>query len=107
MSDGRSTLDLFGGGFVLLRFDDRADTAPLLAAARARGLPLREVAIADSEIAALYERALVLVRPDDHVAWRGDALPADPRALIDVVRGASPRPAALLRASASLASTAP
>ena len=36
----------------------------------------------------LYERALVLVRPDGHVAWRADAEPADARALIDCVRGA-------------------
>jgi hypothetical protein len=31
----------------------------------------------------------VLSRPDQHVAWRGDSLPADPLALIDRVRGAS------------------
>jgi hypothetical protein len=36
----------------------------------------------------LYARKLVLVRPDGHVAWRGDALPADATALIDRVRGA-------------------
>jgi hypothetical protein len=32
---------------------------------------------------------LVLVRPDGHVAWRGDILPDDPQALIDRVRGAT------------------
>jgi hypothetical protein len=31
---------------------------------------------------------LVLVRPDGHVAWRGDVCPDDPLALIDHVRGA-------------------
>jgi hypothetical protein len=36
----------------------------------------------------LYERKLVLVRPDGHVAWRGDALPAEPQNLVDRVRGA-------------------
>jgi len=30
----------------------------------------------------------VLVRPDDHVAWRGRELPADPLLLADMVRGA-------------------
>jgi hypothetical protein len=34
-----------------------------------------------------YSR-LVLSRPDQHVAWRGDAPPSDPLALIDWVRGA-------------------
>ena len=36
---------------------------------------------------AAYERRLVLVRPDGHVAWRADEAPADAGALIDVVRG--------------------
>jgi len=32
---------------------------------------------------------LVLSRPDQHVAWRGDALPVDPLGLIDRIRGAA------------------
>jgi hypothetical protein len=36
----------------------------------------------------LYRHRLVLSRPDQHVAWRGDALPADPLALVDRIRGA-------------------
>ena len=35
-----------------------------------------------------YERSMVLVRPDGHVAWRGDAVPDNPAAIIDHVRGA-------------------
>jgi hypothetical protein len=35
-------------------------------------------------IAAIYERALVLVRPDGHVTWRGDGEPGDALALIKV-----------------------
>jgi hypothetical protein len=35
-----------------------------------------------------YQRALVLVRPDGHVAWRADAEPLDARAVMDTVRGA-------------------
>jgi hypothetical protein len=30
----------------------------------------------------------VLVRPDGHVAWRGDTLPDDPLSVADLVRGA-------------------
>ena len=37
----------------------------------------------------VYDRALILSRPDRHVAWRGDTLPSDPLALIDRVRGAT------------------
>ena len=39
-------------------------------------------------IGELYERRFVLVRPDGHVAWRGDAMPDDPLAVVDRVRGA-------------------
>jgi len=85
--DGCSILDLFGRGFVLLRFSE-TDTSGLEQAANARGVPLHIVDIPEPEIAALYERCLVLVRPDGHVCWRGDAIPADPVGLVDRVRGA-------------------
>lgn len=89
MKSGRSTLDLFGDGFALLAFDGaQSDTAPLVRAAQDVGVPLAVTAIADPEIARLYEGRLVLVRPDGHVAWRADRLPDDPRAVIDRVRGA-------------------
>jgi 2-polyprenyl-6-methoxyphenol hydroxylase-like FAD-dependent oxidoreductase len=92
LADGRSTLDLFGRGFVLLGFGaEAAEAAPLLAAARQRHLPLTFTAIAEPHIAALYERKFALVRPDGHVAWRGDRLPEDALCVIDVVRGAADR----------------
>jgi 2-polyprenyl-6-methoxyphenol hydroxylase-like FAD-dependent oxidoreductase len=87
LSDGRSTIDLFGHGFVLLRFDASADIAPLVAAAAARNVALTSVDIADQAIAELYQRKLVLVRPDAHVCWRGDAVPADAARLVATVAG--------------------
>ena len=84
--DGRSTLDLFGFGFVLLRFGE-TDTSGLERAASARGIPLRIIDIGEPEITTLYERRLALVRPDGHVCWRGDAVPSDPLELIDCIRG--------------------
>ncbi len=86
LADGRSTLDLFGRGFVLLRFGD-ADTAGLEQAAAAVGMPLQIADVDQEEAAALYGRNLVLVRPDGHVAWRGDAVPGDTGTLVDRVRG--------------------
>jgi 2-polyprenyl-6-methoxyphenol hydroxylase-like FAD-dependent oxidoreductase len=89
LADGSSILDLYGEGFVLLRLGAAApDAAPLEAAASARGVPLTTITLDDPALARLYERPLVLVRPDGHVAWRGTAPPADPMALIDRVRGA-------------------
>lgn len=89
LDDGRSTLDLFGNGFTLLRFGGSdSDCQPLLEAAETRGVPLRVEAIDDPKIAVLYERRLVIVRPDAHVAWRGDTMPAEPGELIDKISGA-------------------
>ncbi|WP_051481594.1 FAD-dependent oxidoreductase [Paraburkholderia nodosa] len=90
LAPGRSTLDLFGRAFVLVRFDRAIETAPLEAAARAAGLPLKVEDIDDAQVHRLYERALVLVRPDGHVAWRADALPDDVQTLVDIVRGVHP-----------------
>lgn len=88
LADGRSTIDLFGREFVLLRFGAEApDAGGLAAAARAGKLPFRIVDIDQPEIARLYERKLALVRPDGHVAWRDDAPPADAAALIARVTG--------------------
>jgi 2-polyprenyl-6-methoxyphenol hydroxylase-like FAD-dependent oxidoreductase len=93
LPDGRSTLDLFGRSFVLLTFGAAAQDAHRIAAAfGAAGVPLAVHALADAAIAALYERRLVLVRPDGHVAWRGDAAPADAAAFADTVRGARASP---------------
>lgn len=90
LADGRSTLDLFGEGFTLVRLgEDAPDASMLVAAAKARRVPIREVAIADPDIAALYERKLVLVRPDGHVAWRGDECSTEAQAIMERVRGAS------------------
>jgi 2-polyprenyl-6-methoxyphenol hydroxylase-like FAD-dependent oxidoreductase len=88
LTDGRSILDLFGAGFVLLRFPGAPDGGALARAAAARGVPLAVADIAEPEAASLYQQRMVLVRPDGHVAWRGDVTPADPVALIDRVRGA-------------------
>ncbi len=94
LADGRSTLDLFGRGFVLLRLGrDAPAGAALAAAAASRRVPLRAVALPEPALEALYECKLALVRPDGHVAWRGDAEPDDAVAVIDRVRGVAPPPA--------------
>jgi 2-polyprenyl-6-methoxyphenol hydroxylase-like FAD-dependent oxidoreductase len=87
LADGRSTVDLFGRGFVLLRFEASTPTGPLQDAAAGHGVALERVDIDDPAIARLYERKLVLVRPDGHVAWRADACPADSNGLIAKVSG--------------------
>ncbi|MEI8154710.1 MAG: hypothetical protein WCG92_24465 [Hyphomicrobiales bacterium] len=88
LGDGRSTLDLFGHGFVLLRLGDAPPPATTIEhAAKGRGVPLTTIDISAKEVLAAYEHRLVLVRPDGHVAWRADAAPANAGALIDIIRG--------------------
>ena len=89
LPDGRSTLDLFGRGFVLLRLGRDAPSGErICAAAASAGVPLQVIDLDPPEVTALYQNRLVLVRPDGHVAWHADVEPDDARAVIDVVRGA-------------------
>ena len=91
LADGRSILDLFGRSHVLLRLGARpVDASSLVAAAAKRRMPLEVHDISDSAIAELYGSRLVLVRPDGHVAWRGDSAPLDVNAVIDRLLGRTP-----------------
>ena len=82
-------LDLYGRGFVLLRLGaDAPDASSLAAAAAARKVPLTTIAVSAPHVVHLYQRRLVLVRPDGHVDWRANEMPSDPVAVIDKVRGA-------------------
>jgi 2-polyprenyl-6-methoxyphenol hydroxylase-like FAD-dependent oxidoreductase len=88
IDDSTSTLVLFGDGFVLLRLGEAPpDVGAIDRAASGLGMPLRMVEIKDPDVAALYERRLVLVRPDGHVAWRDDTPPAHPDAILRKVTG--------------------
>ena len=86
--DGRSLYDALGPEYTLLRFDPSLDVGPLATAAQKRGFPLTVLDVVSREAAALYSTKLVLARPDQHVAWRGDDLPGDSLRLIDHLRGA-------------------
>lgn len=91
ISDGVSTLDLFGDGFVLLdAMGGTCDTGVLADAMAARNIPFRVESVDNPDVARAYGRRFALVRPDGHVAWRGDELPADPGSVADTVRGALP-----------------
>jgi 2-polyprenyl-6-methoxyphenol hydroxylase-like FAD-dependent oxidoreductase len=89
LDDGRSTLDLFGRGFVLLRLGANAPAVDdLVEAAMRRRMPLTVTDLDQPPVSEAYQKRLVLVRPDGHVCWRGDELPGDALHLIDTVRGA-------------------
>jgi 2-polyprenyl-6-methoxyphenol hydroxylase-like FAD-dependent oxidoreductase len=89
MADDTSLYDRFGPGFTLLAGQDApaADPSRLARAAAQRAVPLEVVTVTDPKFPALYQARLALVRPDQHVAWRGERLPQDCLDLIDRVRG--------------------
>ena len=95
LPDGTSLFDLLGEDFTLLRLGRDGDTGPLLDAAARLGRSLRVVDL--THLANLRERYgadLLLVRPDQHVAWRGAATP-DPEALLLAVVGVADIPTIL------------
>jgi len=80
LADGRSTLDLFGRGYVVVAAPGSAcELAALTQAAARRGVPLTIEAPADPSVRDAFERRFVLVRPDGHVAWRSDSTRPMPR----------------------------
>jgi hypothetical protein len=81
---------LFGKDFVLVAFSSAScsDIDKLAEAFNEKKVPLSVVQLADPTIEQLYERCLVLVRPDGHVAWRGNAV-VDADLIADAVRGAA------------------
>ncbi len=88
LAPGRSTLDLFGPGFVLLRLGPGSPEG-LVRAFADRRMPLRVwEPPPGGAVARRYGHPYVLVRPDGHVAWCGDRPPGDPGGLADLVRGA-------------------
>jgi 2-polyprenyl-6-methoxyphenol hydroxylase-like FAD-dependent oxidoreductase len=90
LADGSSLYDHFGQGFTLLVTEgDGSDAEGLVAAAAAASVPLKVIAPGDTRLQARYEARLVLIRPDQHVAWRADAPPADPHWLLGRVTGAA------------------
>ena len=91
MPDGSSLFDYLGRGFTLLCFGAPGDRAQRLGAAAARrGIPLELLEADGSEgRREFYERDHTLIRPDQHVAWRGDAVPDDADELLDRVTGSA------------------
>lgn len=91
LEDGRSLYDAMGPGYTLLRFDPAIDVSGLVDAAARRKVPLvvLDVRSSDEALTTLYPQSLVLSRPDQHVAWRGNAVPDKPDELIDLIRGAA------------------
>ena len=81
LADGSALFDRLGPWFTLIAFGTAAD-ADLVAAARRLGMPLKVVRIDEPGLEHIYRAPQVLVRPDQHVAWRGRNSSAQADAII-------------------------
>jgi hypothetical protein len=88
LPDGRSLLDGLGPAYTLVRFDTSIDVAALTDAAAQSRVPLAVLDVDRNKVTRAPE-SLLIVRPDTHIAWRGDAVPQEPLRLLDRLRGAA------------------
>ena len=80
---GSSLYDQLGTGFTLLRLGPMVpDTSAIVAAAARQNIPLKALDVADTDARDLYACDLALIRPDQHVAWRGNKPMAEPDRLL-------------------------
>ena len=88
LGDGTPVHDRIGDGYTLLRLGrTAADSSCLARAMQARGAPFETLTIDDEAPRDVYGYDLILVRPDLHVVWRGNAPPDDPERLAALVTG--------------------
>ncbi|MBS7707762.1 FAD-dependent oxidoreductase [Chelatococcus asaccharovorans] len=90
LADGSSLYDHFGQGFTLLLTEgERSQAEDFAAEAASLRIPLTVVAPEDRRLPARYGARFALIRPDQHVAWRGDILPEDATSMLARVTGAT------------------
>lgn len=84
-----SLYDVFGPGFTLVTTDTvpESDYEILEQAASEAQVPLKTVRVPRTPFEDLYQARYALIRPDQHVAWRGNNLSGDAETIISRVRG--------------------
>lgn len=88
LPDGRSLFDTFHTEWTLLVMGpDGADATAFERVAASMGVDLKVVHQPSSEILALYEAPMVLIRPDQIVAWRGHSAEQASAVLAQVLGG--------------------
>lgn len=88
LAGGGAMQDRAGDGYTLLCLDGgQADATPLAMEMHALGAPLTVLPLNEPGLRQVYQRDFLLLRPDLHVAWRGDELPEDAATLAARVTG--------------------
>ena len=85
--NNHSIYDELSEGFTLLVLDNSIDISPLVNSASKNQVPLKVVTLERQDLIDKYEKSLLLVRPDQHVAWRGNKLTEDLDLLLNNVCG--------------------
>ena len=91
LKDGTALQDNLGPDYTLLDLVGDCDTSGIEAAFKALGAPLEVKRMDEPRLREVYNGSVFLLRPDLHIAWRGDAPPADPKALAAMATGNGPR----------------
>ena len=88
LAKNQSLFDRFGRGFTLLCLSSNANRATEFQnRAKDRGVPLDTLPVDSNDARQLYEADFALIRPDQHVAWRGNTFPANVNGLVATVTG--------------------
>ena len=88
LDDGTPIQDRLGKGYTLIRLGGTGtDTKGLASAMAARGAPYAELDVPDRIAREIYGFDLILVRPDLHIVWRGNALGDDAGEIADRATG--------------------
>jgi 2-polyprenyl-6-methoxyphenol hydroxylase-like FAD-dependent oxidoreductase len=88
LDDGTAMQDRIPDGYSILKLGNTdADARGLERAIRARGAPARVLDIPDRIAREIYGYNLILLRPDLHVAWHGNAAPDDAARVAAIATG--------------------
>ncbi len=88
LNDGVALHDRLGAGYTLLRLDGKnADTSSLERSFHEMRAPLEVLDLTSQRAREIYEYDLLLVRPDLHIVWRGNKLPADAARIAMIATG--------------------
>lgn len=99
MTDGSSLFAHFGPNMTLLVMSaDPSETQRARDAADLLGVPLDVLVVDSARARALYGASMALVRPDQHIAWRGDDA-ADFTEILQVATGRGSSAPALVEAA--------
>ncbi|MGB7077326.1 MAG: FAD-dependent monooxygenase [Xanthobacteraceae bacterium] len=88
LDDGKPLQDRCGEGYTILKLGNgKADAGGLERALAARGAPVKVLDVPEAAAREVYGYDLILVRPDMHVVWRGNAAPEDPARVAAIATG--------------------